>query len=275
MRVMHERAREQMDRSIAERQKLGASLDDSAGDWRQDCERHIADFKAAKDRLVARAALQRAFARSMEGLVPLEPYEPSPTIEGVHLRLRPVTQTVVFASRAAIIAAGADAEGDSSAERAARLMAMGAQHEAIRPFIKRVMGGVKGVRHPHGTIQWEGAEAPDELLDLLDEAGVLGAIFTACREFQSIADPKEREVFGLPQPSTSAPLTAAGVQGLRSPSFEVVMAAPPPSTSAAPSTRPIDVLDVINSTSPGPAPHSVFTESRTALPESPGSTSQT
>jgi predicted lipid-binding transport protein (Tim44 family) len=134
-----------------------------------------------------------------------------------------------------------------------RLQAQAATHLAVRPFLAKCLVGVRaavdGGRLDVDNLTSSSPEMT-AVLDALDAAGLLGAVFTCARDFQDLSVP-QREVYGSRHPSISRNSTA---DAARPPADEPLAVTVGPSASTS-LTTPLDAQTVApavtSSTSPG------------------------
>lgn len=248
---------------IADRKSKGVPTDDLV-DWRSDVGDLLDKAEAIRDREPMAALLERALAITNGGLRPLPPFVADPACEGAEVRLRALSKADVFTMRADIASVSYD--GNDTAQR---LRAQAAIQGAARPFLAKALVGVKA-RVDGGVLAEDNLSASDPrtpgVLDALDAAGLLGAVFSVAKDFQDLPVP-QREVFGLPRPSISQTDSTAADAGQPSASPSGVTEGESPSTSLGTRpAKPIAAPVVTSSTSPGLGVLSISTASPEASP---------
>jgi len=210
LRVQHDAAREAVDRAIAERKAKGVPTDDLV-DWRADITAALALVGKTNDRDEIVAHLERAHAIANGGLRPIPAYVDDVSVEGVLVRLRALSKADVMEMRADLAAV------PKADDAAGMWRSSAATHRALRPFLAKCLVGVSGValgEDLDGRTLVDGLTADDArmagVLDDLDTAGLLGAVFSCARAYQDL-NPFQRAGFGSLPPSTSARTSAAVV----------------------------------------------------------------
>jgi|GEM_PF-3627812 len=257
LRHRYEAGAKQVLALIADRKAKGVPTDDLV-DWRADVDAILLEAKASSDRDAIGALVEKALAITNGGLRPWPAFEPDEGCIGLEVKLRALSKADVFTMRADLAAVeyrGLDIEKRHRASAAAQV--------AARPFLVLALVGVRATTDS-GPIDVDGLtpSSPEmpSILDDLDAAGLLGAIFTCARDFQDLPV-FQRAPYGLPLPSTSERSTAASVH-LHGASNWGVTAAPSASISpATPTEKPIGVLVGTSSTMPGLGAPSIFTDS--------------
>jgi len=177
LREAHEAQREARSVEIAARVKAGAPLDDDTR-W--------ADVSAAVHELhaganardtgrVSEAARQVSTLVDGHTLEPIEPYSPSPDLDGIVVTLRVVSDTVRRNGQARLLVAyqalvKANAAGDVLARREAdERMA-----EVYADVVGLVVAEIRGL---------DGFKSLDESMEAIRLAGLLEPLYLACRYF--------------------------------------------------------------------------------------------
>lgn len=209
LRDRHEATRAVVAESIAQRERDGAPTDDRV-DWRAEMAAVLDDLKGLPSRADVVKIVAKAHAIANGGLQPMGPYVDDPEITSVEVRIRALSKGDVIDMRAEMTSAEYD--GDDPVKK---WEAMSARLAVMRPFLAKALVGVRGLEVDAGTIEVDGLtpEHPDmgALLDALDSAGVMSALFVVARDLQDLS-PLQRRGFGLPHPSTSGSSSAASAQ---------------------------------------------------------------
>jgi hypothetical protein len=229
VRQRYEETAKTVEDLIRKREADGIPLDDRA-DWREDMA-DILDMVTGASREAARRALEQALGIVSGGLVRLPPYKPDEAQAGVEVRLRALSKADVLDHRA-VLAGISDGDTDAS-----RLGAMAARHRASVPFIITALVGIRGARIDGAVLAIDDLAPSDErtagVVADLDAAGLLGAVYSVCRDYQELS-PLAREGFGSPPPSTSASSTAASAPSPADASSDAKADATHPGSRATP-----------------------------------------
>ncbi len=209
-RSQHESSAVAIKALIEARKAKGVPTDDST-DWAADFAQVYGEMDV-KDRDELRGHLEKALAIVNGGLRPLPPYADDEGIAGVEVRIRALSKADVLEMRADLATCAYD--GDDAAKR---LRSSAATQRAVRPFLDKCLVGVRGVQREDLDALCAddldpGSPAIGLVLDVLDTTGILGAVFTVCRDYQDLSVP-QRGRFGLPQAATSP--TSIAVPALR------------------------------------------------------------
>lgn len=236
---------------IARRKAAGIPLDDSP-DWTIDTRDALRDGVCGSisgaeifvkgDRDNVRAALTKALAVVDGGLAPFGPYPADDRLDGVEVRVRSVTRAEMLQLSSDLGAV----EKPTSADALAHDLALVAVR---RRFLDRVLVGVKAVLDVGVVVADDldpGAEETARVVDLLDRAGFVLAIFEVARAYQSLS-PLQRGGFGSPRPSTSLASSAATAPSPDVGSSGAAVDLPARSSGVSPS-KPTDARSATSST---------------------------
>lgn len=244
-RVSYEHARTNVAAEIARRRAANVPLDDDT-DWAAEEARAEKVREAARKRDVGayRGALEEGLMRTRGLLLELPAYKEDPRIDGLHVRLRSISQrrwleTVGVRQQ---LQAELDALGEAGDRR--RMMGLradmlDAQAELVRAAVVEVRGLTIDGTDWAFEVQGD-ALMPEEALDVLIASGLLEHLFVVARDFQ-VLDPLARAAYGLPQPPTS-PSSPAGPAGVGTERCADAMAGRGWSGFAGPSSSPTPVL---------------------------------
>jgi hypothetical protein len=188
LRQQHEQTQKVILEQIAKRKGKGIPLD-NVDDWRGQVGDLLDTFESIKDRDAAITMLEKAHAIANGGLRPLDDYESDPAILGIEVRLRSLSKEAVI-----------EMATDIAAASPAASLAIG------EAFLRKCLAGVRGVVLEEGDFAVDDLtpESPSMplVLALLNEAGLIPAIFNCARAYQAL-NPFQRRGFGLSAPSTS------------------------------------------------------------------------
>lgn len=199
LRQQHDEARIAVDEAIAKRKEKGIPLDDRA-DWRASVGDLLDGMEGVKERTAVVALLEKAHAIANGGLTPVEPHQPVAALDGAEVRLRALSKADVMTMTGAL---ASTAKGEDIAD----IVRGNVESFAVmRAFVAKSLVGVRGAQAEEGEIA-EDNLTPDDarmgaVLDALDVAGLLPAIFNVARRYNTL-DPKARRAFGLQPPAIS------------------------------------------------------------------------
>jgi len=223
MRSSHEDHAKAIREAIADRKKKGVPVDDLV-DWRVELGDVLDKAEGLKEREDLRALLEKGLAIVNGGLREPPAYKPDPSLDGVEVRLRAISKADLFEHNADM--ASVD-DGDL-------LRALAKRQRVARSLLRKALAGVRGLLLDSGerlSIDGLSAGHPEleEVLNLLDECGVFGAIYSVARTYQDLPVPS-RAVFALPPASISGRSTAAPAQAPGEGCSVVTVAQPDPSS---------------------------------------------
>lgn len=228
LRQQHEQTQKVILEQIAKRKAKGIPLD-NVDDWRGQVGDLLDTFESTKDRDAAVTLLERAHAIANGGLRPLDDYESDPAILGIEVRLRALSKEIVI-----------EMATDIAAASPAASLAIG------EAFLRKCLAGVRGVVLEEGDLAIDDLtpESPSMplVLALLNEAGLIPAIFNCARAYQSLS-PKARRDYGSSAPSISERSCAPSALSLDEQASDARAGNPLPSFEERAASSPTPVLD--------------------------------
>jgi hypothetical protein len=253
LRERHEQARQDIDEAIKAREAVGVPLDNHL-DWRRDVDAVLAEVASEKSRDKVHKALLRAVSVSGRGLRPLAPYVDSPLLEPIEVRMRALSKSRVMDLQADLAACAYDGEEEPEQWRAT-----GATMRVMRAFVAEAIAGIRGAETDEGVVQVDDASPlPEVVVDALDRAGLIDALFIAARDWQSLSPP-QRARFASSAPSMQAASTALDARPHDDRSLDARGTASGPTSLAIACEKPASAQAVTSATTSSSLAHSTST----------------
>lgn len=255
MRERHEATRAQVAETIRQRQAKDIPLDDRT-DWRSEVADILDKARGTPERSEMADLIGKALGIAAGEIKPMPEYAADPEVESVEVRIRALSKGDVMDMRASM---SAIPDGTTEAERwrSAR-----ARLDVIRPFLAKCLVGIRGVEVDEGLIDVDGLDEAHQdmpaLLDVLDRAGLLHALFLVARDLMDLS-PLARRGYGSPRPSTSGSSSAAPARHSDGSSLDATVVPSGLTSQATQTERPIGVPVVTSSITPGLETHSTST----------------
>lgn len=244
LRHQYDAERAANDKRIADRKAKGIPLDDLQ-DWRASVGDLLDGIDATKDRADVVAVLEKAHAIANGAMRPMDPYVPVASLDGMEVRLRALSKADVMTMAGAL---ASTAKGDDVPSIVNGNIAAIA---VMRAFLAKCLIGVRGAQVEEGELSIDGLTPDDPrmqaVLDEIDKGGLLPAVFSVARRYNSL-DPKERRHFALSPLSISRSESVPSARPSVAQSLDAKEGRTLLTSEVSPASKPTPVLDGTHST---------------------------